>query len=98
MQSSNAGEVSAVAVGADRERRLGLEGVFRDVLSRVVDGDRVPYARCRSVGQGDFRAGLQCAVKDEVGASADVEGGDVLAGFGDQHRQQPCRRSWRQAV
>ena len=50
--------------------------------------DRVPHARCRSVGQGDFGARLQRAVKDEIGAGADVEGGDVLAGFGDQHRRQ----------
>ena len=50
--------------------------------------DRVTHARCRSVGQGDFGAGLQRAVEDEVGSGADVEGGDVFAGFGDQHRRQ----------
>ena len=50
--------------------------------------DRVPNTCQGPVGQDDSGAGLQRAVKDEVGAGADVECGDVLAGFGDQHRRQ----------
>lgn len=47
--------------------------------------DRVTHARCRSVGQSDVGAGLQCVIEDRASAGMDVEGGDVLAGLGDQH-------------
>ena len=47
--------------------------------------DRVTHACHGPVGQGDFGARLQRAVQDEVSAGVDVEGGDVLAGFGDQY-------------
>lgn len=40
MQTSTTGEVSAVAVGRQIAAATGSEGVFGDVRSRVVDGDR----------------------------------------------------------
>nr|WP_197709368.1 hypothetical protein [Tessaracoccus timonensis] len=55
--------------------------------------DRVPHARCRSVGQGDFGAGLQRAVEDEVGAGADVEGGVEKATDRDPDPQERRQRS-----
>lgn len=51
--------------------------------------DRVPDPGGGAVLQRDLASGGEGAVEDEVGAGSRVEGGDIVAGLGDHHRDQP---------